>query len=276
MIKKTLSATALLSAAVIAGVYLTNDLNIYLFQKFSWALIAAFIVGTLTGIIRAKSKRADADKTAQANADKTARHSVDSFLEHWGTATGLFIMIISGFRLPGFNGLFMTNLHYLGLFYTLIFGSYFLADCLTSGKHESLLPDFDDIFGGTIRKYLLREPWKETGKYLSSQKSAFLTFVIIGSEVLISGGIKVAAKFWMFSPDIIRSSTLIHDVSAVFFVLMVLVHVLMTVAVRPHRQLIPAWFTGQKKEHVPGPEPEAELVSEVNQETADLHLNGPV
>jgi cytochrome b subunit of formate dehydrogenase len=268
MIKKALLAASLLAVVVILAVYFSQKTNLYLFQRVPWLLIPAVSAGMLAGILRVKAAPEDVE-------GKPSRHTIDSFLQHWGTAVGLFLMVVSGFRLSGSIGLLMTNLHFMGLVYALGFGSYFITAFFASGKHEVLLPDVDDIVGGTLKKYLLHRPWTETGKYLSSQKAAFLTFIIIGSEILISGGVKVAAKFWLLPSSALDVSTMIHDVSAVLFVVMVLVHVLMTLVVPAHRRLILSWFTGRHGEHAPEPSLEVEPAGVVAQEAVDMDMSSP-
>ena len=153
-------------------------------------------------------------------------------------------MMVSGFKIVVDISLWAVNLHFLGLIVTLFFGFYFVGDFVASRKHEELLPDASDIFHGTIKKYLLRAPWKDTGKYQSSQRAAFLSFVVIGSEIVVSGGIKAAAQFGLVSTDLLKIATFIHDTAAVLFVLLLVVHIGLVILVKAHRKLLPTWFTG--------------------------------
>ena len=154
------------------------------------------------------------------------------------------------------------NLHFLGLFFTSFFGGYFLADFFVSRKHEVLLPDARDVLHGTIGKYVLGLEWGERGKYLSSQKSAFLVFALIGSEVVITGAAKLAAFFWNIPPEVVDILTSIHDIAGLLFVLMLLVHVSLVIIVRSHRPLLRSWLTGNIAETEQQPGPAGVLVEE--------------
>ena len=169
-------------------------------------------------------------------------------MEHWGTAIGIFILIVSGFQIHDRGGLSAIKLHFLGLFFTLLFGSYFLADFFVSKKYDTLLPNMKDIVDGTIKKYLLRLKSKETGKYLSSQKSSFLAFAILGGLIFISGVIKLIPFYGHIPFQILKIATSIHDVSALLFVLILAVHILLVIAHRANWPLLRSWFNGKTPE----------------------------
>jgi len=111
-----------------------------------------------------------------------------------------------------------------------------------------MLPVMSDIVDGTLKKYLLRSRIEETGKYLGSQKVAFLVFALVGAETVITGGIKMAAHFWLIPYQAMQAITAIHDVFGIFLVLLFLVHIAMVISVRSHRRLLRSWFTGKAGE----------------------------
>jgi cytochrome b subunit of formate dehydrogenase len=223
-----------------AGIYAVHSLNIVLFQKVAWTLLAPVVLGLVLGI-RARRKTA-VDAVPSGNEE---RHSIDSFLEHWGTAAGILVLVVSGFQLRAALSVFALNLHFLGLFVTLLFGCYFAADFLASRKYNRILPAMSDIVDGTLKKYLLRSAFRETGKYLGSQKVAFLAFALVGAEIIITGAVKMAAHFWQIPYQAMQVVTVVHDVFGIFFVLLFLFHVGMVIFVRAHRRLLRSWFTGK-------------------------------
>jgi cytochrome b subunit of formate dehydrogenase len=169
-------------------------------------------------------------------------------MEHWGTAIGIFIMIVSGYQIHEHGGLKAIKLHFFGLFLTLLFGSYFLADFFASRKYVDLFPNIKDIVDGTIKKYILRLKPKETGKYLSSQKSSFLLFAIFGGLIFVSGVIKLIPFYIPISFRIIKIATTIHDISAWGFVAMLVIHILWVIIWPAYRPLLGSWFTGKTPE----------------------------
>jgi len=176
------------------------------------------------------------------------RHSIDSILEHWGTAVGIFILIVSGIQIHYHTGLPAIKLHFLGILITLLFGSYFLADFIVSRKYRTLLPDLKDIIDGTVRKYLFQFKFKETGKYMASQKASFLLFVILGAVILVTGVIKLLFFYITISFSLFKTATKIHDISAYLFIGVLAVHILLVIARRTNRPLLLSWFNGKTPE----------------------------
>ena len=176
------------------------------------------------------------------------RHSIDSILEHWGTAVGIFILIVSGIQIHYHTGLPAIKLHFLGILITLLFGSYFLADFIVSRKYRTLLPDLKDIIDGTVRKYLFRFKSKETGKYMASQKASFLLFVILGAVILVTGVIKLLFFYITISFSLFKTATKIHDISAYVFMGVLVVHILLVIARRTNWLLLLSWFNGKTPE----------------------------
>jgi len=230
----------LLQGATVLSVLWASSANMGLFGRYSWILIGVVVSGFLMGTVRALFKIKFGDEYS------ATRHSIDSFMEHWGTGLGIILLIYSGFRIfSGADSLFAANLHFAGIIFVAFFGSYFMAEFLLLKKHLSVLPTPNDIIDGTIKKYFMRLPWAEDGKYQSSQKSAFLAFAALGSEVAITGAIKLAGMSWNIPAAILSVSTLIHDVSGIMVLLMLLVHVTLVLGVKSHRKLLGAWFTGR-------------------------------
>jgi cytochrome b subunit of formate dehydrogenase len=242
MLKRFLFLLGLLALISTVIVLWTGGLGIKLFHSAQWLFLGAIIVGTVAAIIGALIKSSSTARKVNGNPE---RHSVDSTMQHWGTAVGIFILMISGFQIGLQRGFSGTNLHFLGLFLTLLFGTYFTTDFLVSRKAEILLPDSKDIIDGTLKKYLLHKKTKEIGKYLASQKSAFLAFAIIGGQIMISGVIKLLPFYMSVPVLLVKAATQVHDISAVLFVMILTVHVFLVLTNRENRVLLRSWFTGR-------------------------------
>jgi len=199
------------------------------------------------------------------------RHSIDSILEHWGTAVGIFILIVSGIQIHYHTGLPAIKLHFLGILITLLFGSYFLADFIVSRKYRTLLPDLKDIIDGTVRKYLFRFKFKETGKYMASQKASFLLFVILGTIILITGVIKLLFFYITISFSLFKTATKIHDISAYLFIGVLAVHILLVIARRTNRPLLLSWFNGKTPE---GNETQTKTTDFKSKDSGDNNIPG--
>jgi cytochrome b subunit of formate dehydrogenase len=249
MIKKTVSFTVIYLIVLVLVIAWVSPFQTKLFHDISWIFLIAIIGGVVAGIFRARAKLRNSDPV-----NDPPRHTIFSFMEHWGTGIGIIVLIISA-RLIGFvfaphtssPSVMPSNLHFVGLFFTLLFGCYFLADSLVSREYRLEMPNLADIWDGTIKKYLLGKKWNDTDKYLSSQKSAFLAFAVLGFCVLVTGAIKIVNFTWQIPSQLVLRASYAHDIFAILFILLLIVHILLVFVVRSHRRLLYSWFTGRNR-----------------------------
>ena len=232
MLKRVLLSIGLIAFIVMASILWEQKFgSLYsrfqVFRDTRSIFIVTFIVGTAAGIIVALIKIALSSRKTNHQPE---RHSIDSILEHWGTAIGIFILIVSG------------------IFLTFLFGSYFLADFLVTGKFRTLIPNIKDIIDGTIKKYIFHFKFKETGKYLASQKSSFLLFAILGTVILITGVIKLLFFYISMPFKLFEIATKVHDISALLFGIVLIVHILLVIARNANWPLLLSWFNGKNPE----------------------------
>ena len=202
------------------------------------AFISGLISGYLRGVIYLR--------VSQNINNQKDRHTLDSFLEHWGAGAGIIILVISGFAIfADMNRIIFLNIHFIGLIITIYFCLYFIADSLITKKIKNLIPDLSDIIDGTIKKYLLRTEWNDSGKYLSSQKAAFLIFALLGLCLFVTGAIKTVAFYVGISLQLTQAATQAHDLVAKLLVLMLIVHILFALITPYHRRLLKSLFTGE-------------------------------
>jgi len=250
MFKRILSIIGLVAFILILTIFWNHLLgNLFspfqVFRKTRWIFLVTFIIGMIVGVIGAIIKNA---LQKRKNSQLLERHTIDSIMEHWGTGVGIIILTVSGFQIHYHGGLPAIKLHFLGIFLTLLFGSYFIADFFAFKKFRTLIPTMKDIIDGTIKKYLLRLKSKENGKYLSSQKSSFLIFVILGALIFISGVIKLLFFYNVISFRLLEIATKVHDISALLFGLVLVVHILLVIARRSNWPLLKSWFNGKTPE----------------------------
>ena len=253
--KKVLFIMVVLLSALGAGLFLANTSESLLFDVDAALLVIAgsVVLGFLFGAIRAKVKGREAIENGEV-----IRHGGGSFLEHWGTVVGISVLIASAFLL-GFlffpsqmgtaeEALFPLNLHFIGVVITLFGGFFFVGDFLVSMKYRVLIPTFREIMGGFFGKYFLRRKWHNDGKYIASIKSAFLAFSVIGGTIVITGAIKVAAHVWPINASLLGTATFVHDLFALFLILMVIAHLTFLFLLPDPWTLIRSWFTGKVPE----------------------------
>jgi cytochrome b subunit of formate dehydrogenase len=107
------------------------------------------------------------------------------------------------------------------------------------------VPNLKDIVDGTLKKYLFRFKFKETGKYLASQKASFLLFAIIGVIILVTGVIKLLFFYISIPFKLDEIATKVHDISALLFGIVLVVHILLAVGLHSNWPLLKSWLTGK-------------------------------
>lgn len=249
---KVVIILVLVLASLAAGIIVSNNTEAVFFDSVPWITVAAAVIGFILGAARALFKGKEEISYGEVN-----RHGGGSFLEHWGTALGIFALLVSGILL-GFlfipsimknldTTAFPLNIHFIGVVITLFGGFFFIGDYIFSRKYDRLIPNIPDIFGGFIGKYFLRRKWSSEDKYLSSQKVAFLGFALFGGVLLISGAVKVAAHIWPIDADYWAFFTVLHDLFSLLFIFLLIVHVLLVIGLREWPALI-SWVTGKVAE----------------------------
>ena len=261
MWKKLLFITIALLGTCGGGFFWAKTSETLLFDTALWVIVAAIALGVLLGVIRAKLKGRERIENGAV-----VRWGGGAFLEHWATAIGILALIATSFFLgilfiiptqveTTAEALFPLNLHFIGVVLMLFGGFFFAADFLVSRNYSALIPNPQEIWGGFFGKYFLRRKWSTEGKYLASQKAAFLAFAILGTVVLTTGAIKVFSHFTPVQASVIGITTYIHDLFALPFILMLIVHILVVLALKPHWPALKSAFTGKvreqyvKKEH---------------------------
>ncbi len=249
---KVIIILTLVLAALAVGIVFPNTAEAVYFDTIPWIIITAAGLGFILGAARALLKNKEGISYGEAT-----RHGGGSFLEHWGTALGIFALLASGILL-GFlffptiidtpdKTAFPLNIHFIGVVIALFGGFFFVADYIFSRKYDRLIPNIPDIFGGFVGKYFLRRKWSSEDKYLSSQKVAFLGFAFIGAGILISGAIKVAAHIWPIQAGVWGAFTVVHDLFSLLFIFLLIVHVLLVLGLREWPALT-SWISGKVTE----------------------------
>jgi cytochrome b subunit of formate dehydrogenase len=267
MLTRIIIALVILLVGVAAGVYLAYSPpasftaldNTSLFDNVvaCWALVGVAAVGFVAGAARGLLK-----KKSEIQGSIVTRHGVGSFISHWFTAFGIFMAIASGIIMGMFFGFwtlgpFATtpsavvspiNLHYFAVALTIFSAFFFVGDYLFSRNLTLLIPNLQDIVQGFVGKYILRRPWTREDKYLSSQKTVFLPYILIGLVVLLTGAVKVASHIWPLHANLWGWATVVHDYFAAFTILFTCVHVIVIV-ILGHWPAFWSWFTGTMKTH---------------------------
>ncbi len=228
-----------------SGVLWILNIGIDLFTSYVIVTVISAAAGLILGFIGILFTRSI---TRKLHVISKKRHTPFSFLEHWGTSAGIFILVISGYFLRTNPTYLVANFHFIGLVTTMFFGCCFIVDFIGMQKYWYLLPDNVDIVEGTVKKYLLGKKQLDSGKYHASQRSAFLAFTILGSEVFVTGIIKTISLNITINSGLLYVSTLIHDISGVLLTLLAIIHIIFVFANKNNFRLLINWFTGNETE----------------------------
>jgi cytochrome b subunit of formate dehydrogenase len=256
MLKKSIMLLVILlvliGAAISSSYTFLKTVSLFDEPAALWVLLGVSVLGLVSGSFRGLLK-----KRAVIQGNIVKRHGIGSFIAHWYTAFGIFVLISSGIitgflTVPPFAKTVASvipaiNMHYFALNIILFSGLFFLADYTISRDWFLLIPNLQDITGGFIGKYFLHRKWSKEDKYLSSQKDAFVPFAAIGLVMLTTGAIKVAAHIWTVSLGLQGWATIIHDSFMVLTIFYLFIHVGIVVLMK-HWPAFFSWFTGTMPE----------------------------
>ena len=267
MMKRIILVLVILLAITAAGVWVSyappagfsalRNTTLFDNKVADWMLVGIAVVGLVFGAARGMLK-----KPSHISDGVVIRHGAGSFISHWGTAIGIFLAIASGLIMGMYFGFWALapfaktpgavvapeNLHYFAVVFILFCAFFFVGDYLFGRNLKLLIPNGQDVTKGFIGKYMLRKPWTKEEKYLSSQKAAFVPYILIGLVILITGAVKVASHVWPLKSSLWGWATVIHDYFAAFIILFTIVHMAIIV-VLGHWPAFWSWFTGTMKTH---------------------------
>ncbi len=260
MQKKILLVLFVLLAVLGVGIALSytalNDVPLFDKGVGQLGIAISVVAGIGLGIARGLLK-----KKNEIKGDVVIRHGAGSFISHWGTALGIFAAMFSGVMLGFFimNGKSIwfipvftktleqvipaLNVHYFSVVMICFSAFFFVADYIATRDWTLLIPNITDVIQGFIGKYFLRRKWEKEEKYLSSQKSAAMPYMLIGLVMLLSGAVKVAAHIWPISASAWGWATVIHDVFMLFIIFYTLVHIGIVVMLGDW-PAFRSWFSG--------------------------------
>jgi len=126
--------------------------------------------------------------------------------------------------------------------FSFIFGSYFLRGFLRIKKILRLLQTFS-ISSTVHQEVSFQGEWNDNGNIfpLRNHFSAFhyVRYWNIGYRSYQNSRIVMAP-----APELVKISTLVHDITSVLFAAVVFIHILLVLTVAAHRRLTPFLVTG--------------------------------
>lgn len=204
-----------------------------LFETTYWLIPLAIILGVLARSLIAGRREAVVEN------GKILRHDDVAFFEHWTNTLGGITLIVSGILLgflfvPRFVQTqraigFALNAHFVGAFFLIFVVSFYLTDTFLTGRIKTHIPDFKRDFPKAMAHFLSwfgRAPKPKEGKFLSSENFSFLLWLLFGGLLIITGALKASAYVWEISASVLSPATMVHDVAALLFMLLLVVHVI--------------------------------------------------
>ncbi len=263
--KRRLSIVAWLLAILAAGIYLAfkaSRLFPYraafagsysydlLFKSATWVLPVAALSGIFFG---AMARRRTEPEVLN---DSVLRHDDVAFLEHWTHVVGTLVLLVSGTYLgalfvprmvhaPEAVG-FALNMHFIGVAIFLFGIFYYLANAWIEGTIKEHLPqagDFQDAIAHYKSILGVGKAPKE-GKYLASEKLAYLGWAVVVGAIIITGAIKVSAHVWDLPAPLMGAITWLHDLSALGVAALLVAHVVAAAVVPWSWPLLKSMVTG--------------------------------
>ncbi|MHB0975800.1 MAG: cytochrome b/b6 domain-containing protein [Candidatus Aquicultorales bacterium] len=223
----------------------------FLFNSYVWLIPLVIILGVFAGALRK-------DERPRIEDGKVLRHvPTGTFAEHWSVALGGIALMISGislgfFFIPRFASDpeaigFAMNFHFIGVLLFLFGLTYHIVNRFLTGDAKDFVPSASDV-GDAIAHYKavlgMSSSAPAEGRFLGSQKLAYLGWGVILVVLALTGLVKVSAHVWAVPAGLMGIATSVHDLFALFSLLFLVFHVVMGALLPASWPLVRSLFTG--------------------------------
>ena len=135
MLKKTIVFTTIIVLILVLAIVAVNNLKGILFHELPWLMPIALFLGIISGIFRGLLY---IKATLKIN-HQTDRHTIDSFLEHWGTAASIIVLMVSAiFTKSWFRSNFLSEPSFHRFDHGLVFWHLFSYRFFSNQKIQKL------------------------------------------------------------------------------------------------------------------------------------------
>jgi len=223
----------------------------FLFDNLWWLLFMAGFAGLVAGGFK---KRID----PHIDGDRVLRHDSAAKLSHWTHAVGCTLLLATGAALgffffprllPGVEGAaLLMDIHFIGALLFIFGGFYWLANTIISPwRFTEHMPDSGSLMEGIIHYahiFGLTGKKVRPAKYDGSERLAFVPIVLFAALLIITGFIKLSARFMAVPTGLLSTMTWLHDASALVMLVLFFFHVLLAAVVPWSWPLLKSMFTG--------------------------------
>jgi len=229
-------AVALAAGGAVQG-EASRHLN-FLFDHLWWIIYMAGFLGLILGGYWQR-----VDPFIRDN--RVWRHDGAARLSHWTHALGCGLLLTSGFGL-GFlffprlvsgpaGAARMMDLHFLGALLFVFGGLFWLANTIVSPRRFwEHMPDRGSLKEGIIHYAHIFGLTKKTvrpAKYDGSERLAFVPIVLFAALLILTGAIKLSARFLGVPTTVLSTMIWLHDISALIMAVLLVFHVVLAAVV---------------------------------------------
>ena len=213
--------------------------SLFLFDQYWWVI---FMVIFLALLFSAFTHR----KKSRQIGDKILRHDMAARISHWFNASGIFVLLYSGFMLgfltfprqvSGTSDIaFIFNIHFLGAILFLFGAVYWVGNTFLAPKRLQEHSPYQGSLKDAILHYLnmaglTKKHARPTGKYEASERLAFIPLTLLALFMGVTGLIKLSAHVWNVSTGLLLFATWTHDISTIILVVLLVFHILLAAVV---------------------------------------------
>lgn len=223
----------------------------FLFDNLWWVLFMVAFCGLLLG---AYWQRID----PSIEGSRVLRHDSAARLSHWTHAIGCTILLLSAVMMGFFffprlaqgpaGAAQWMDLHFLGALLYIFGGMFWFANTIISPwRFREHMPDKGSLAEGLTHYahiFGLTDKTVRPAKYDGSERLAFVPIVFFAALLMLSGFIKLSARFMDISTGMLLVMTWIHDASALIMLVLFFFHVLLAAVVPWSWPLLKSMFTG--------------------------------
>lgn len=178
---------------------------------------------------------------------RVLRHDIYARAGHWLNASGILILLYSGYKLgflwfgrtvAGTDAIrFMFNLHFIGAALFLLGAVFWLGNMFLSPQRLDEHEPYKGAIKDAVLHYLhlfgfIKHAGSPTGKYEASERLAFVPLTVLAFFMALTGLVKMTGHVVHLPTSLLHIATLAHDYSGLVLAVLLVFHIFLA-AVAP-------------------------------------------
>jgi len=216
-----------------------GNTTVFWFDHYWWLLFLTLFIALLLSSFTHR-------KGSYCKDGQVLRHDIAARFSHWFNASGILLLLYSGYKL-GFLFIpreltstaeirFYFNLHFIGAMLFLLGAVFWLGNMFLEPKRLDEHEPYKGSVKDAILHYLhlagvVKHGGSPAGKYEPSERLAFVPLTLLALIMAITGMTKMSAHVWDLPKSVLVASTAIHNWGTIALAVLLVFHILLAAVV---------------------------------------------